>query len=379
MGVKTLLALLAPLAAAAPHGPENRVQKRVTINTSVKSLGLTTSNFPYIYRDGGGGGNVNGLHLMIFSDGIYTDGSDPKNDLSNWRNFTANSIAVSAYQGAPVTTLFDIGTSDKGPRQQIPYYYNNGENDDKTGIWPNQNIATLCNGGCGVSFPEVVDRDKIRAGQPASLGNTAALITVGAFGPTVSRPAQIIFKPGEPLYGTFASYAGIDGYIYMLARITQTKSSNGLKLARVPWNSYTDRSQYGYWNGKEYSTTMPQYDDGGAANAFSWSTAPFGTGPWGPGTGDVFWSPIYGCYIMLFQSDGAALDNSVYMTYASVLTGPWSTPVSIYQMPTYSDGWDYGFHAYPNYDPSGRVIPISWTQYSQSSTYHIAMANITFS
>ncbi len=311
MGVGTLLiTLFSSLALAAPSGPENRVQKRVTINTSVKSLGLATSSFPNIYRDGGGGGAINGLNFLMFSDGIYTsDGKPPQSNLGNWKNFTSNSIVVSGYQGAPITSFTDFGTVDKGPNQQIPYFYNNGEDDGKCGIWPNQNIVTLCNGGCGVSFPEVIDRAKEGAGQDGRLYNTAAVISVGAFGPYVSRPTQSLFKAGEPYFGTFAAYAGNDGYLYLLAKITQTQSSNGLKLARVPSNSYADRSQYQYWNGNNYVSTMPAYDDGGAANVLKYSQNPFGTA-FGPGSGDVFWSQVYGVYILLFQADDAALDNT---------------------------------------------------------------------
>ncbi|KAH8896556.1 hypothetical protein GQ53DRAFT_713297 [Thozetella sp. PMI_491] len=347
----------------------------LSISTSVTELGFTTSNLPNIYRDGGGGGVVNGLHLMVFSDGIYTTGGVPKDDFSNWLNFSSNSIAVSAYLGAPVQSLTDFGSTAKGPRQQIPFYYNSGESDSATGIWPNQNLITLCDGGCAVSFPEVIARNGNSA---VSLYNTPINIQVGAFGPVVTRPVQALFRQGEPLYGTYCSVKGIDGYIYMYAKITGTTSSNGLKLARVPWNSYADRSQYRYWNGVDYVTTIPPYDDGGKANVFNHSENFFGT-LHGPGYGDIFYSQLYKAYIMLFQSENTVGDSNLYLTYSSNLEKGWSTPSAIWQIPHFDDGYSYSLHAYPDFDSTSRVVPISWNQYSPTQSYRVGMANITFS
>jgi hypothetical protein len=270
-------------------------------------LGVTTSNLPNEYRDGGGGGQINGLNFMMFSDGIYTTGGVPKSDWSNVANFTSNSIACSGYEGVAITVLKDFGTTAKGPLQTIPFFYNNGERESVTGVWPNQNIATLCSGLCGVSFPAVVNRTAIAAGTDGTLYNTGVEVTLTAYGPVASRPTQSLFLNGEPQYGTFGTLAGIDGYLYMFASITETSSSNGLKMARVPQSSWSSRSQYQFWNGASWVSTMPTYDDGGAANAFSWSENPFGT-PYGPGSGDIFYSQYYGTYILIFQSAAAAID-----------------------------------------------------------------------
>ena len=105
----------------------NPIQPRAAAlppKTSVTQLGLTKSTLPNIYRDGGGGATINGLNVIWFSDGIYTtDGNPPKSDFSNWANFTSNSLAVSGYQGQPITSLTDFGNAQKGPIQQIPYFY----------------------------------------------------------------------------------------------------------------------------------------------------------------------------------------------------------------------------------------------------------------
>ncbi|KAK3331505.1 hypothetical protein B0H66DRAFT_98761 [Apodospora peruviana] len=348
------------------------------ITASVVSLGFLTSNYPNIYRDGGGGGQVNGLNLIMFSDGMYTSGGVPNDN--NLRNFTSNSIAVSGYQGAPIQAMTDFGTADKGPKQQIPYFYNNGENDLATGIWPNQNLVTLCDGHCAVSFPEVIARDPNHDGMSiASLYNTAVKIEVGAYGPVVTRPTMALFRAGEPLFGTFCALGGIDGYIYTFARITEsTPAANGLKLARVPWGGFADRSQYRYWNGAAYVAQMPAYHDGGKSNVFNWTQEAFGKN-FGPGYGEIFWSQVYQKYLLLFQSANAAGDNNVYASLSANLESGWSTPQSIWKLPTFSDGYTYSFHAYPQYDPTSKVIPITWNQFSESQSYRVGMANITFS
>lgn len=114
------------LASEALLCQASTIQKRASLppKTSVVQLGLTKSTLPNIWRDGGGGATINGLNVMIFSDGLYTnDGKPPASDGHNVVNFTSNSIAVSGYQGQPITSLTDFGTQDKGPRQQIPYFY----------------------------------------------------------------------------------------------------------------------------------------------------------------------------------------------------------------------------------------------------------------
>lgn len=206
------------LAAGCTSMPAPAVEKRFAAlppKASAKLLGNTKASLPNIYRDGGGGGKVNGLNLMIFSDGLYSSNGqkvDAKN--SNLGNFTSNSISVSGYQGQPIEQLTEFGTTEKGPFQQVPYFYNGGESDGGTAVWPNQGITTLCNGGCGVSFPQVVDRNAIKANQPADVYNTAIEIGMSGYGPTVKRPVQKLFVRGEPTFGTFGALPGIDGYLY---------------------------------------------------------------------------------------------------------------------------------------------------------------------
>jgi len=70
---------------------------------------------------------------------------------------------------------------------------------------------------------------------------------------------------------------------------------------------------------------------------------------------------------------------AVYLSYSGDLLRGWSKPKVIYTLPPVADGYNYGFHAYANYDETGKVIPLSWTQWSETESYLIAMANVTFS
>ena len=275
--------------------------------TNVKFIGRTTSNLPNIFRDGGGGGKINGLNFMIFSDGIYTtNGQVPAKDFSNWANFSSNSIACSNFDGKGITSLTDFGTPEQGPWEQIPFFEANGENNSDNGIWPDQGFATLCNGTCGVSFPLVVDRSLTGQGKDGAIYNTGIEVQLSAYRLLVSRPTQTLFKAGEPLYGTFGTLVGIDGYLYTFAAITKTAKGNGLKMARVPQGDWDDRSKYEFWTGRKWTTSIPAYDDA-SSNIFSWSEGLLGT-QFGPGTGDLVFSDYYEHYLLFFVSDAAALD-----------------------------------------------------------------------
>jgi hypothetical protein len=320
MAVVLLLAALTPLVAcmptaAAPIGPR---AASLPPRYSIQKLGYTTSNFPNIYRDGGGGGTINGLNFILFSDGIYTSGGVPASDLHNMLNFSSNSIACSNCDGKGITSLQDFGNSKKGPYQQVPFFYNKGELENITAIWPNSGITTMCNGACGVFFPPVIDRVAYKSAQPSEVYNTAVQIGLTGFGPVMTRPVQKLFLRGEPWYGSFSSFLGIDGYLYLFAKITDTATSNGLKMARVLASSFADRSKYQYWNGKVFTSQMPAYDDGGVANIFSYNQLAWGSN-YGPGTGELFYNVYYGCYMLLFQLEDAALDQGGKLRITTLL------------------------------------------------------------
>ncbi|CAK7236499.1 hypothetical protein SCUCBS95973_009627 [Sporothrix curviconia] len=382
-----------PIGQPKP-GPASDPVKVDHITTQVRVHGQQQSNFPHIFRDGGGGGTVGGKHLIIFADGMYTRGeppSDPKRIVS----FVSNSIAVAGdanSHGSPPTLarVTDQGTPDRGPAQAVPFLTDQGETAMGTAIWPNHNIATMpgTNGTVGVAYSEVIDRELFKQQKFALLYNTPLEIHIDARSgyPAVTRPCKSLFVVGEPMFGSFCVVYpelmpdGGDGYLYLFGRVSEAANpeSNGLKLARVRRQGFADRSQFEFWDGQRFGPTMPALDDGGAASVLHYSQEAFGK-HYGPGSGDVWWSAAHGCYIMLLQNGAAAIDPSIYLSHSTSLTGGWSKPVCIYKMPRFEDGYSYCFHAYPNMDPTGRVVPISWTQDSKSRSCRIHVGEVLFS
>ena len=71
----------------------------------------------------------------------------------------------------------------------------------------------------------------------------------------------------------------------------------------------------------------------------------------------------------------------VYLAYTPMndLTKGFSSVTKIGTINGPNGGLSYSFNAYPNYDSTGKTVPISWASYSDSNSYQISMANITFS
>jgi hypothetical protein len=320
-------------------------------------LGNSISSFSNIFRDGGGGGQIGGTHFVVFADGIKTSGGYPCDDSSNMQGFQSNSIASVDFgknNNGPYT-LRDFGASGV-PQLFVPFF--SDEEPTKTAIWPNSNISTLHDGNTGVAFYPVLDR----ASGPdfKEIYGTGVEITIGPHRPTATRPIKALFRSDEVKYGLFSSMPGIDGFLYMFGSITKT-DANGIKMARVPQTSVFDRSTYQYWNGTDWTMTVTPYDDGGKANIFNYSANDFSGNKHGPNCGDIFFSGHYGVYMLIFQSMG--IDPAVYMAYSKKLESGWSKPISLFNTPMLENGYNYNVHAYPAYDSTQKVIPISWTQY----------------
>jgi len=66
------------------------------------------------------------------------------------------------------------------------------------------------------------------------------------------------------------------------------------------------------------------------------------------------------------------------MTYSTQLERGWAKPQVIYQLPTLEGGFTYSFNVYPDYDPTHKTIPISWSEFTTPSAYYIGMANVNF-
>ncbi|CAK7244901.1 MAG: hypothetical protein STHCBS139747_006464 [Sporothrix thermara] len=396
-----------PIGRPTP-GPVSEPVKVDQITVQARVFGQQQSNFPHIFRDGGGGGTVGGKYLIIFADGTYTKG-EPPTQPNRIVSFVSNSVAVVGDAGSPFSSntaaagsaasgssqptlarVTDTGSPDRGPAQAVPFLTDQGESAMGTAIWPNHNIAALpgTNGTVGVGYTEVIDRNLFRQQKFGLLYNTPLEIHIDERSgrPVVSRPCKSLFVVGEPMFGSFCVVYpelmpdGGDGYLYLFGRVSEAANpqSNGLKLARVQRQGFADRSQFEFWDGQRFGPQMPALDDGGAASVFRYSQEAFGK-HYGPGSGEIWWSAAHGTYVMVFQNGAAAVDNSIYLSHSTSLTGGWSKPVCIYKIPRYEDGYSYCFHAYPNMDPTGRVVPISWTQDSKSRFCTIHTGELIFS
>ncbi len=408
----------------------------------VRSLGQQQSNFPHVFRDNGGGGTVDGQHLIIFADSTYTRGASPAVDPRGVVGFVSNSLAVLGdcmSATTAITRVVDTGTAAHGPALAVPFLTEQGESPTGTAVWPNQNIAPVGRDASrGIAFPEVIDRELYRAQKPPLLYNTAIEIrladglpgrgpggpgvggaekrhSAGVPQPVVRRAVKSLFVAGEPMFGSFAVYYDGDGrafpgeqrreddegWLYLVARVSEAHSprSNGLKLARVRPHAWADRAQYTFWDGERFGAAVPAMDDGGAANVLHWDTDVFGR-HYGPASGDVWWVPAAaahgagggggGAFVALFQSEAAAVDNGVYVAWSTQgLTRGWSAPTRVWAMPRAPDGFSYGLHAYPNMataadggggsgSGSGHVVPITWTRDSKTDSCSIQTGEVHF-
>jgi hypothetical protein len=345
------------LVSLAPYIPNMFGQATLPPKFTHHLLGNSTSSFSNIFRDGGGGGQIGDKHFVVFADGIETSGGYPLDDNSNMRGFQSNSIASVDFNrnnNGPYT-LREFGTNGI-PNLFVPFFKD--EEPSKTAIWPNSNIATLIDGHTAVAFYPVIDRTS--GPDFKEIYGTGVEITIRPHGPTATRPIKALFKSDEVNYGLFSTMPGIDGFLYMFGVITNT-NANGIKMARVPQTSVFDRSKYQYWNGTNWTMTVTPYDDGGKANIFSYSAQDFSGKNHGPSSGDIFFSRHYGVYMLIFQ--GMGIDPIVYMAYSKKLERGWSKPISLFKTPTLENGYNYNVHAYPAYDITQKIIPISWTQY----------------
>ena len=178
-----------------------------------------------------------------------------------------------------------------------------------------------------------------------------------------------LFYAGENLYGSFTLYKALDDFLYLFG--TSQSTTTGINVARAPVSSWTDRNTYTYWNGLEWSTTQPDVNDA-SANLFNYSAsiASPTTGAvttFGPNTGEVFFSHYHNQTMCIFTDGG--VDGTFWITYPlqGQITDEWSTPVALYTPPAPTEPcesghqWNYAGHSYPEYDPSGKTLLLSWS------------------
>lgn len=253
---------------------------------TITPLGNTTTNLANVYRDGGGGGRVAGVNLINYSDTMTSN--EPLEDGGNMTGFVSNSLAIMGHNGGGPQNFLDFPASNGlTPRIEVPWTPSENSGVDRA-IWPNSGIAPACNGSCGVAYYGVYNR----AANNVLMYTTGVNITLNATGyPNVTRPVEQIFQVGEPYYGKLSVLTSTKyRCIYLFATVQGPDIAQpGLKLARAPVTSPFDRSTFEYWNGREWSYSMPPQDDGGVSNIFNGTLT----------SGEVFWSHFYHTYMIM--------------------------------------------------------------------------------
>jgi hypothetical protein len=138
---------------------------------------------------------------------------------------------------------------------------------------------------------------------------------------------QLLFAPGEPLWGTSA-VLGADGVVHAYAcgfpPDGGTIDQYGpCRVARVPVDSVADRTAWEFWaGGTDWST------DQTAAVALDLPDGPDGTSPPMPGF-SVKEDPVHGVVVMAY-SPWPGFTDRVQVRVAPEATGPWSAPVEVH-------------------------------------------------
>lgn len=353
---------------------------------TVKELGLTTesnSTFDRVSRDGGGGGLVNGNHLIVFSDTGTTNSND------QLIGFTSNSVVFS--NANDPTSLTDFGQNGV-PYLGIPFLANesawttaNSAAGKRMIIWPQSSIAPLTDGVSGVAVYNVAELSS--DGSSVPLYNTMVRYTPNSSGPHATRAVpqmfyvsgqsqdcslhstKCLFQNGETQYGSFCNVVSKNaGKLLLIAKTPVDSFSAGLKVAKVDPDYATDRTKYSYWDGSEWSST-PVPPSSTAGNLF--------TNYAGLSSGDLLYSAYLGTWIFIYFDNFAS--NTFYMRYSTngFVTGQdnWSDQVTLYETtPASSSQYNYAAHAYSGYDASGKTVLLSWT-YGGGQT---KLATVTF-
>lgn len=270
---------------------------------------------PLLSRDGGKGGNINGVNFFIFAD---TDIASPANGstLGTFEGFVSNSVAVDVGLGpasGKALTIQDgagewcnnAGTMrgfipmTTGEQKYNTLFETKGQ---RYAIWPETSIIPVTN-DTAVMFAPIIYSDSNTTSGTVTFpyaGSTQVLVTIpnpDAGGPVATRPNPLMWGSTDVEWGCVggirswgaSGVGGTDGNIYIFGAVTK-----GLLMARVPAVSVTDKTQYEYYAGSgNWTTTVPTTK----------STNYFIQGPFS--TVDIFYSPMHKTFICVYSKSSA--------------------------------------------------------------------------
>ena len=168
--------------------------------------------------------------------------------------------------------------------------------------------------------------------------------------PSVSIVDEQFFKQGEWNYGTYGSVAK-DGWSYLYG---QPLNSVNVSLAKVQSGSEEDLSQYQYYVGGEWTSTMPGIND-----TASWLPCTAGS------QGTFYYSEPWQSYVWIGQASGLAAGIfQLWITTAPAPEGPWTTPKQFYENDDNQRGFRYTVQAHPAFltSPQENAVWVSYTE-----------------
>lgn len=232
------------------------------------------------------------------------------------------------------------------------------------GVFPALNEGTSTNLYSTIVQMEVVNPDSL------SPGETPKFTRLGT---------GRLFYPSEVNYGSFASYAAIDGYLYLAG-----SDITGIKLARVPAEpgSMADRNQYDYYNNATgvWQPNEPLTLNNPTGNIITRSTVGLAGQQLGANVGDMWYDNYHETTVMIWGDQG--IDGNFWFSYAinNNMEGEWSKPVNIWTPPVpagcdkTTEAWNYQGHAHPGWDTTGKTLLISFA----SCADYVTFATVTW-
>ncbi|KAI9695179.1 MAG: hypothetical protein M1820_008815 [Bogoriella megaspora] len=182
--------------------------------------------------------------------------------------------------------------------------------------------------------------------------------------PHAQRVGEKLWTEQEPCWGDVgAVYNAQDGYVYAYGHGPQRDSEliSRTFLARAPAHQATDVKAYEYWKNKERIWTRRRQGNGANdMDTVSHDDAIFG---WYDMNQSVpFWSNYYNIWMFLHSTGWPV--SEVQCKTAERLEGPWFDhgTVATTQPEGHGEGMRYCVTAHPEFDPSGKMVFVTWTR-----------------
>ena len=248
--------------------------KDFVIKPVIKDMSTT----PVISRDGGKGGVVNGTNIFLFCDtSIHSNGQ--------FVAFVSSSVAtdedMNGLQDKSLTLVDHIGEwqDDVGrmrgfaPMTDGEEAYNKAVSGDgaRYAVWP-ESAPIALNSSTSLIYASLVydevDMNNQENYNLTYFGNTLLETRVDPkFGPYADRVLPQLFHEGQIPFGSLAGFrawgkegkGGNDGEIMLFGKAPDHKVP-GVYAAKTNCHDYKNLDSYTYWNGHEWTNTMPNPD-----------------------------------------------------------------------------------------------------------------------